>query len=311
MKMKKDKRKIMWYLIGIGAMFLICLIIISSIISLGERLGRIHSFIEYGFYILSFLIIYFLFLRPILIVLRSPSFSVKTVLEKDSKKNYGLYKKITKNIVKSNVLKEKENNYLMDSMNDYNNLKQALNLVFNSSLKREINKCIIKNAKTVMISTALCPNGRLDLLTVLTVNLKMIKEIVQMCGFRPNYKNLSKLSINILITALIAEGMENVKIDDFLPNNLSNSLGEVPLLKPLLSSVTQGVTNALLTVRIGIVCRKYLFKEGEEITRDKIRKQALKEAVKLLPFVVKDTITFFPQKIMKLFSSSDESEEYA
>ena len=309
--MKKDKRKIMWYLIGIGAMFLICLIIISSIISLGERLGRIHSFIEYGFYILSFLIIYFLFLRPILIVLRSPSFSVKTVLEKDSKKNYGLYKKITKNIVKSNVLKEKENNYLMDSMNDYNNLKQALNLVFNSSLKREINKCIIKNAKTVMISTALCPNGRLDLLTVLTVNLKMIKEIVQMCGFRPNYKNLSKLSINILITALIAEGMENVKIDDFLPNNLSNSLGEVPLLKPLLSSVTQGVTNALLTVRIGIVCRKYLFKEGEEITRDKIRKQALKEAVKLLPFVVKDTITFFPQKIMKLFSSSDESEEYA
>ncbi|MCL2521561.1 MAG: YcjF family protein [Erysipelotrichales bacterium] len=311
MKKTKDKRRIMWYLIGIGAIFLMLLIIISSIISLGERLGRIHAFVEYGFYILSFLIIYFLFLRPILIVLRSPSFSVKTVLEKDSKKNYGLYKKITKNIVKSNVLKEKENNYLLDSMNDYNNLKHALNLVFNSSLKREINKCIIKNAKTVMISTALCPNGRLDLLTVLTVNLKMIKEIVQMCGFRPNYKNLSKLSINILITALIAEGMENVKIDDFLPNNLSSSLGEVPLLKPLLSSVTQGVTNALLTVRIGIVCRKYLFKEGEEITRDKIRKQALKEAVKLLPFVVKDTITFFPQKIIKMFSSNDDTEEYA
>lgn len=309
---KESKSKILWIVVGIGVCFLISMIFVSSIISVGERLSKLNVYVSYGFYIVCGLFIYFLIINPLRIIFLSPSFSVKCVLEEDSKKNYLLYKKITKNIVASNILKESENKYLLDSMKSYDELKKALNVVFNSSLKREINRAILKNAKTVMISTALCPNGRLDFMTVITVNLKMIKEIVVMCGFRPNFKNLSKLSVNVFGTALIAEGLENMNLDEVLPNSFTNAIGEIPLIKPVISGVTQGITNALLTIRIGVVCRKYLFKEGEEITKDIIRRQALKESIKLLPIVVKDTLTLFPNKILKFFTfSKDKKSETA
>ena len=78
-----------------------------------------------------------------------------------------------------------------------------------------------------------------------------------------------------------------------------------------MSGVTQGITNALLTIRIGVVCRRYLFKEGEEITKESIRRQALKESIKMLPIVTKDVLSMFPSKIMKIFGSSKKAQEEA
>lgn len=308
-KKEKNTSKIMWIIMGIGAAFLVGVIFLSSIISVGEKVRQIHPYLEYGFYGISAILIYILILNPVRIIFLSPSFSIQNVMDEEGKKNYKLYKKITNNIINSNVLKEEENKFLKDSLGNYEQLKIALNTIYNSSLKREINKCIINNAKTVMLSTALCPNGRMDFITTISVNLKMIKEIVVMCGFRPNFKNLAKLSINIAGTALIAEGLEDMNIEELLPNSVTNAIGEIPLIKPVISGITQGIANALLTVRIGVVCRKYLFKEGEEITKEAIRKSALKESVKLLPTVTKDVLAMFPNKIMKLFGLGKKTTE--
>ena len=141
------------------------------------------------------------------------------------------------------------------------------------------------------------------MISVFTINLQMIKNLVLKCGFRPTYKNLSKLTVNVFGTALIAEGLENMRLEDILPNSSLNVLGEIPLIKPLISSVIQGITNALLTIRIGCVTRRYLFSDGEVITKEDIRKQALKEAAKLLPLVIADTITFFPKKVVRFFTN--------
>ncbi len=160
-----------------------------------------------------------------------------------------------------------------------------------------------------MISTAISQNGRLDFFTVIVVNLRMIKELVEMCGFRPSYKNLSKLTINVFTTALIAEGLENIDIGDVVPQSTMNTLGEIPLIKPVLGSVTQGISNALLTLRIGIVTRKYLFSDAKEITKEKIRRDALLEAAKMLPSVVGDAMLILPKKFLGLFKKQQKAED--
>lgn len=295
------KSRFLWYLVGIGSLVLFLLILLSSVLNVGDKLSKISIYLEIAFYVLVGIIIYFLIINPLKIILLSPSFSVKTVLDKDTKRNYGLYKKISKNILKSNILTDKEKGELKNSLNSYDKLKKQLNILFNSSIKREINKVIINNAKTVMISTAISPNPRVDLISVFTVNLKLIKEIVVLCGFRPNFKNLSKLSINVFGTALIAEGLENLNLDDVLPKDFSSMLSEVPFLKPIFSGVSQGIANALLTIRIGVITRRYLFKEGEEVTKDSIRRQSLKEALKMLPQVVSSSFMSFPSKLASMF----------
>lgn len=180
-------------------------------------------------------------------------------------------------------------------------------------MKRQLNKIIIHDAKTVMISTAICQSARFDMITVFSVNLKMIKKLVVQCGFRPSMKNLSKLTINVFGTALIAEGLENLKLEDIVPKNSLEFLNNMPYLGTILESVIQGAANALMTLRIGCVCRRYLFSDGAVITKEDIRRQAYKETLKLLPLVVADTIAFFPKRIVKFFTnrmkSKDEPEE--
>ena len=63
----------------------------------------------------------------------------------------------------------------------------------------------------------------------------------------------------------------------------------------------------LITPRI--ITRKYLFSDGNIITKEEIRRQAYKETLKLLPMVLSDTITFFPKKVVKFFSNLKKKNE--
>ena len=304
----KKKNNIFWIMIGIGIVIIILLILLSSILDVGERLRNISKYLEYGFYILAFLLVYFLILNPIRIIIFAPTFSVATILDKDQKHKKKVYRKVTKNLIKNGSLNEEDKNALIKSLKE-DNLDEALNNYFNKSLKNEINKIIIRNAKSVMISTAISQNGRLDFISVVVINLRMIKDIVIKCGFRPSYAKLGKLAANVFSTALIAEGLEGLDFSDIFPAQTTNFFSEVPLLKPVTSSIMQGISNALLTIRIGIVTRKYLFTEYKNISKSEIRVSSIKESIKVLPVVVKDVMAYFPNKVLNIFKKSKNKED--
>ncbi|WP_025724553.1 DUF697 domain-containing protein [Acholeplasma granularum] len=299
--MKKGTNKKFWYLMGSGVVILILLMITSSVIQIGERLVNLHPYAPYIFYGLSFILLYFLIIRPTLIIIFSPSFSIDTTLDNNPKREYKVFKRVSKRILEQEDLPEAMRQNLIDSYNDPKKLRDALNNVYNKHIKKKINKVIREHAKTVMVSTAISQNGRLDFITVIVVNIKMIKEIVVLCGFRPSYRNLAKLIVNVFVTALIAEGLENININDVLPTSTMKMLGEIPLIRPIMSSVVEGISNALLTLRIGIVTRKYLFDDASDLTKEKIRFGALVEAAKHLPMVIADGLFLFPKTVMNIF----------
>ena len=298
------KRSILWIVIGIGAALFLLLMLLSDVIATGEKIGKINEYLEYGFYILSALLFYILILNPIRIILFSPSFSIVTVLDEENKRNFKVYKKIAKNLIDNNYIPE-EDIVALQSSENINEIREELTRVFNSSIKKDINRIIARNAKTVLISTAICQNGKLDMLTVLTMNIKMIKEIVLKCGFRPGYVKLGKLSVNVITTALIAESLEGLDFNDLFPQTTANFFAEVPLIKPIASSFLNGISNALLTIRIGIITRKYLFSDGK-LTKQQIRISAIKESLQMLPGIIKDVMTFIPSKIAKLFTKKEK-----
>ncbi|HNZ50439.1 MAG TPA: YcjF family protein [Bacilli bacterium] len=295
------KRNTFWIMIGIGVVIIILLILVSSILAVGERLRTISPYLEYTFYALAILLVYFLIINPIRIILFAPAFSLTAVLDGQEKNSRRVKKRITRKLIKSEEVKAEDKKLLVDSLKDQTQLDEQLKIYFQKTLKQEINKIVLRNAKTVMISTAISQNGRLDLITVLVVNLKMIKEIVLKSGFRPSYAKLGKLSANVLGTALIAEGLEGLDFNDIFPASTTNFLSEIPLIKPLASSIIQGISNALLTIRVGIITRKYLYAEYKNYSKNEVRRDSIKESIKLLPSVIKDAITFLPNRIAKLF----------
>lgn len=312
--MKKDKsrtdkrnRRIL-YVLAITVLIIFALLIVDAILDIGSRLRNISEYLEYGFYGFMVLFIIFGIIRPIVIIVRSPSLSIATATDTTHDEAVRIYKRVAKVIVKNNDLPEEQKIMLVNYHNP-DELLFNISYVFEKTIKKQMNGIIITNAKTVMISTAICQNGKFDMMTVFAVNLRMIKQMVTTCGFRPSMKNLSKLTLNVFATALIADGLENLTINDVMPRSALNAISEIPMLGKILESFIDGAANALLTCRIGCVCRRYLYSDGAVVTKEDIRRNAYKETLLLIPQVTWATASFFPKKIVKFFTKNNEDKE--
>ena len=236
--------------------------------NVGLKLREIHEYLEYGFYALATILMYFLILNPLRVILFAPTFSIDALLD-DSKK-YRLYKDAAKVLLTNEHLTDEDKTLITDSYKDKEKLKESLSTIFNTTIKEEMNKLIIKNSETVLVSTALSQNGNLDMLSVIAINLKMIKEIVQLSGFRPTYPNLAKLSLNVLVTSIIAEGLDDLEVSELLPNKISETMTDLPFLKTISSSILSGIANGMLTCRVGVVTRTYLFRDNKLLNKKQI-----------------------------------------
>lgn len=295
------RRKRFWYLIGIGVVIVIFFIFISNVLSVGLKLREIHEYVEYGFYGLSAILMWFLILNPLRVILFAPTFSIDALL--DDGKKYHLYKDAAKVLLTNDYLTEEDKNLIRDNFKDKENLKGALSTVFNTTIKEEMNKLIVKNSETVLVSTALSQNGNLDMLSVIAINLKMIKEIVQLSGFRPTYPNLAKLSLNVLVTSIIAEGLDDLEVSELLPNKISETMTDLPFVKTISSSILSGIANGMLTCRVGVVTRTYLFRDNKLLDKKQIRRMAYKESIKMMPLIVAGGLSVFPKGVAAVFGN--------
>jgi len=300
----KKLSKPFWIVIGFASAFFLVMIILSAVLDLGAKIERIHLYLAYAFYGVSAILFFLLFVRPVLIVVMSPSFSIDHLFteEQNAKKNHRMYKKVSKNLLKEDYLSDEEKQSLEESMDDPLALKAALSQIFDQTIKKTLNKMIIEHAETVYLSTAISQNGRLDSIAVITINLRLIKALVQKCGFRPSYLALGKLSLNVLGTAIIAENLEDMNFSEVFPTSTMNALQEMPLLKTVTGSFAQGLGNALLSLRVGIICRNFLFMDLKGLTKKQIRKIAFAEAVVLLPRVIGESMKKFPSRLKGLFN---------
>ena len=124
--MSEKKRKFFWYTVAIGVLILFLLVLISSIINIGERLRNISKYVEWGFYALCMVLIWLLIINPVRIILLSPSLSIVTTLDKDSYKAHQTYKAVSKNILKNNetILTQEERESL-ENYHNYDGLRTA------------------------------------------------------------------------------------------------------------------------------------------------------------------------------------------
>ncbi len=295
------ERKKFWITVAIGLAILFLLILVSNIISVGERLRNIHAYVEYGFYGVSVILTWFLVINPLRIIIFAPTFSVDRILD-DEHKRHKVYKDAAKILMSNEILTEDDVERLRENLNNKGTLKNELTTIFNTTIKDEIRTVIEKNSKTVLVSTALSQNGNLDMLSVIAINLKMIKEITVLTGFRPSYPRLIKLMANVMTTSLIAEGLDDAEISELLPKKMSEALTDLPFLKTISNSIMSGTANAMLTCRVGVVTQKYLFMDNELLDKKEIRRMAIKETIKMMPNIVAGGLAAFPKGVASIFT---------
>ncbi len=175
-----------------------------------------------------------------------------------------------------------------------------------SILGKKSDEIIRQTASTVFISTAISQSGRLDAFLVLSAQSRMIWRIARLYYQRPTLRDLTQLYANVAGTVFLASEFEDVDISEQVEPVLSSTLGALAVTIPgvqlaaslLVNSVLTGTANAFLTLRVGIIARRYC---GSLVITEKrtLRRTASAEAAKLLGSIVKEGTTKLSKALWK------------
>ena len=160
-------------------------------------------------------------------------------------------------------------------------------------LGRECDAVIRDSAAAVFVITAISQSGRLDTLFVLTAHVRMVWRIASIYAQRPALRELLHLYANVAATAFVAGELDEAEIGEQIEPILSSALGAVSLSVPgmqaaasiVITSILTGAANAFLTLRVGIIARRWC---GSLVAADRraLRRSATAEAAKLLGQIV-------------------------
>ena len=150
-------------------------------------------------------------------------------------------------------------------------------------------------ALQVFMTTAISQNGSLDALLVLAAQSKLVLEIARTYYQRPTLRDLLYLYSNVAATALIAGELQDIDISEQMQPVLTAVLGSTVAAIPgmgaaaslFVGSVTTGAGNAYLTLRVGIIARKYC-RSLVRPERRSIRHSAALQATRMLGSVARE-----------------------
>ncbi len=182
-------------------------------------------------------------------------------------------KSATKDVAK--LVKKHDKNTWENNKNDIFDSKELLEFSERellSQLDMEAQNEIQKRARQVAVVTAFVPLALIDLITVLTANIGMIRSIAEIYGGRPGliggWRLFQKVATHLVATGAVAVG------DDMIGSLLGGGA-----LSKLSRRFGEGVINAALTARVGIatmeVCRPMDFRALNKPTTSGIASKSL------------------------------------
>lgn len=274
--LKKANSKF-WKVLAFSCAILMSVLIIACLIDIFNFVrgffsdittGNIVGGCVTGFFVL--LLIIFV-IRPIVVALSTPVFTLDIVddenkKKKISRKNFKKLQKVAKNIILTNDnVSQDSKNKISTFIGNRKELNNVLKNIYENEISKDIQKTINSASTKALITTAISQNAKFDAASVIIINIKMIMQICVKCGYHPTYARLSKLIVKVFRNALIAYAVQSLNLEDIIINGIDKlakgALSAIPGVSEISKSLTQGASNALLTLRVGIITRKYLYEE--------------------------------------------------
>jgi hypothetical protein len=152
-------------------------------------------------------------------------------------------------------------------------------------LDAKAEEVITRYAATVFTTTAVSQSGRLDTAIVFSAQLRMIKEVAQVYYQRPQPRELWSLYANVGAAGFLAGEIQDSELLAVLGapvtagiTNFIPVVGSGPLVSLLVNSLLDGSANAFLTLRIGVLARRYCGLRPDNDRRVLARSAALESA---------------------------------
>lgn len=161
-------------------------------------------------------------------------------------------------------------------------------------LDYEAQQVIQRTATSVFLTTAVSQNGKLDALTVLVTQSRMVWKVAHIYWQRPGLRDMVNLYANVGAAGLIASEIEDVDISRQVEPIISALLKSPGRSLPVIGHAThiitdsllEGSTNAFLTLRVGVITKKYCGHPQDIADIGALKKSAFIEASGMLKKLV-------------------------
>ena len=269
------------YFLGFLIIFLTLfgIIVLNQIVSIYNNLSTINPYLGIFVAGLCVLLLVILIFMQIYAIIRFPK--VKTLPENPTQEEVKIYKELYLNRLKKNRVLRRLN-YQFEGETLDEQIENAT-----SRLKAVAMERVKDDANSVFLTTAVSQNGVLDGLSVLFTLGVMIYKVIEIYENRPGFRRLLYLYSQIASVVLVAGSIEDMNlIEDQLEPILTTLLGSsilsaipgaVGITTLVTNSLVEGSVNALLTLRVGIVCQRYL-SSPVDLDKKTLRKGAFYEA---------------------------------
>ena len=204
------------------------ILLLGNIIIIGEKIASLSqvAWAEYAFYTLILVVFYAVVIRP-----QIPALSIDGEWNTAQLVAFGHKLADNCNYIPKDKscpeLRKLHQQRLREDLERYATSKEELVQIISKELKLRIeggelketsgpriedmysvriigiNRRIIEWAKSVFMITAISQNGKLDTVSVLYMNYKMIEDVIVASGFRPTRQQLFRQYVNILVTSLM------------------------------------------------------------------------------------------------------------
>lgn len=222
-----------------------------------------------------------LFVVPVILYFRLPT--PITPPEKEEERPLYL-EKLGRRLSRNPLLRNEKLDYIKDE-----DIQKGLDLL---SARADV---IIQNtAKSIFLTTSISQNGKLDALTVFITQSKMVWDLAHIYYQRPAPKDIVALYANVGAATFLAAQIEDLDFSEQLEpvfgTVLQNSaLKSVPFVSSItnvvMDSLLEGTINAFLTLRVGIITKRYCGTLDTFNVRI-VRRAAFREASSMLKNIV-------------------------
>lgn len=263
-------------LIAVAALFLLVavVVILGNVITIGEKMTKVFGtpYLEYGFYLLLFVVLLWLVAYPMYRIHSAPEFPVlsveanggdatgqtddgKPLVAKDDwKRLLSFAHRISGNCYylpeRYRPIHEQElRQQLADirKQQNFDALKAFVQKEVDVRIKC-IDRRIMNYGSKVFIVTAISQSDRFDALTTLVLNYRMIDDIIRASGFRPTRPQLIKQYGRILAAAFLSYFVSSSLDSDGMTIALGDSAAD-----SLSDAATDGLADSAVASADGLV----------------------------------------------------------
>ncbi len=300
--MKKNTKRsvwLIWFPIGMALALFFLITFIGNILVIGTKLASFNPLFEIVFYGLLLMLSIWLIAIPIFGVLSKPVMALEDLTTGSREVEHKQLLKVALELVSADVLPVEQQEKLTCAIGLCSDIRGPMAEAVKVQIESSKN-LIRSHAVSVFVATAVSQNGKLDAIAVLVANLRLVNSLVIHFGYRPPLHSLIAIYAQIFLATFVANEIGDLNTDSFLDKVGLGVVSAIPGSSLIVNLLFDGSINAMFTLRVGFLTRKYLLNAGKEMSKSDVQKNANLEARQELIPVVKESLPALPAAIQKL-----------